>query len=124
MTTRANIKITILQVLDRLPAAYTQRVSALRAEVSLDMSPSPGTADIDLAIRELEALPRRIYTGALGWCRADLTQAEFAIPIRTAWVAGEELRFGVGGAVVWDSDPREEYEETLHKGRSLVRCLS
>ena len=40
MTTRANIKITILQVLDRLPAAYTQRVSALRAEVSLDMSPS------------------------------------------------------------------------------------
>ena len=55
MTTRANIKITILQVLDRLPAAYTQRVS-LRAEVSLDMSPSPGTADIDLAIRELEAL--------------------------------------------------------------------
>lgn len=30
MTTRANIKITILQVLDRLPAAYTQRVSALR----------------------------------------------------------------------------------------------
>ena len=43
MTTRANIKITILQVLDRLPAAYTQRVSALRAEVSLDMSPSPGT---------------------------------------------------------------------------------
>ena len=56
MTTRANLKITILQVLDRLPAAYTQRVSALRAEVSLDMSPSPGTADIDLAIRELEAL--------------------------------------------------------------------
>mgnify|MGYP001526531924 CR=1 FL=1 len=61
MTTRANIKITILQVLDRLPAAYTQRVSALRAEVSLDMSPSPGTADIDLAIRELEAL--RLITG-------------------------------------------------------------
>lgn len=35
MTTRANIKITVLQVLDRLPAGYPQRVSALRAEVSL-----------------------------------------------------------------------------------------
>lgn len=56
MTTRANIKITILQVLDRLPAGYPQRASALRAEVSLALSPSPGTADIDLAIRELEAL--------------------------------------------------------------------
>ena len=56
MTTRANIKITVLQVLDRLPAGYPQRVSALRAEVSLALSPSPGTADIDLAIQELEAL--------------------------------------------------------------------
>lgn len=56
MTSRANIKITILQVLDRLPAGYPQRASALRADVSLTMSPTPGTADIDLAIRELEAL--------------------------------------------------------------------
>jgi len=75
-------------------------------------------------IRELEPEPRRIYTGALGWCRADLGQAELALTIRTAWAHGGELRFGVGGGVVWDSDPREEYEETLHKGRSLVRCLS
>ncbi|MCE1227921.1 MAG: anthranilate synthase component I family protein [Firmicutes bacterium] len=75
-------------------------------------------------IQELEVWPRRIYTGALGWCRADFTQGEFAIPIRTAWVLGDRLRFGVGGGVVWDSNPREEYEETLHKGRSLVQCLS
>ncbi|MBK8791736.1 MAG: anthranilate synthase component I family protein [Holophaga sp.] len=75
-------------------------------------------------IRELEPCPRRIYTGALGWCRADFQQAEFSIPIRTAWATGGELHFGVGGGVVWDSDPREEYEETVHKGRSLVQCLS
>lgn len=75
-------------------------------------------------IRELEACPRRIYTGALGWCRADGQQADFAIPIRTAWAAAGELHFGVGGGVVWDSDPRDEYEETLHKGRNLVQCLS
>ena len=53
-----------------------------------------------------------------------LAQGEFSIPIRTAWAYGSVLRFGVGGGVVWDSNPREEYEETLHKGRSLVRCLS
>ncbi len=75
-------------------------------------------------IRGLEPEPRRIYTGALGWCRSDLRQAEFAIAIRTAWTWGSELRFGVGGGIVWDSEPREEYEETLHKGRSLVRCLN
>ncbi|HEX9081212.1 MAG TPA: anthranilate synthase component I family protein [Holophagaceae bacterium] len=75
-------------------------------------------------IRDLEPWPRRIYTGLLGWCRADLQQAAFGLTIRTAWAWGRELRFGVGGGVVWDSDPRAEYEETLHKGRSLVQCLS
>lgn len=75
-------------------------------------------------IHELEVQPRRIYTGALGWMRADLTAGEWSIPIRTAWAAEEELHFGVGGGVVWDSDPRQEYEETVYKGRSLVQCLS
>ncbi|WP_306599730.1 anthranilate synthase component I family protein [Geothrix sp. 21YS21S-2] len=74
-------------------------------------------------IRELEPAPRRLYTGTLGWLRSDLGQGEFAILIRSAWAAGSELRFGVGGGVVWDSDPAAEYEETVHKGRSLVQCL-
>ena len=32
MTTRANIKITVLQVLDRLPAGYPQRVAIQELE--------------------------------------------------------------------------------------------
>lgn len=107
---------------------------ALRPEVTLEallratfpggsITGCPKLAAMAL-IRELEPEPRRIYTGALGWCRSDLRQAEFAIAIRTAWAWDGELRFGVGGGIVWDSDPHEEYEETLHKGRSLVRCLS
>lgn len=75
-------------------------------------------------IRELERVPRRLYTGALGWLRADLGQGDLALLIRSAWVVGQELRFGVGGGIVWDSDPRAEYEETVHKGRSLTRCLN
>lgn len=75
-------------------------------------------------IRELEALPRLVYTGALGWFRHDLRQLDFNIPIRTAWASREELFFGVGGGIVWDSDPHDEYLETVHKGRSIVQCLS
>jgi para-aminobenzoate synthetase component 1 len=75
-------------------------------------------------IRELESVPRMVYTGALGWCSHDLAQADFNIAIRTAWASSTELLFGVGGGVVWDSDPAEEYLETVHKGRSLVQCLS
>jgi para-aminobenzoate synthetase component 1 len=75
-------------------------------------------------IRELEAHPRLAYTGALGWCSHDLLQAEFSIAIRTAWTSPGDLLFGVGGAVVWDSDPGAEYQETLQKGSSIVRCLN
>jgi para-aminobenzoate synthetase component I len=75
-------------------------------------------------IRALEPAPRRLYTGTLGWLRSDLRQGAFALLIRSAWVVGDALRFGVGGGVIWDSDPASEYEETLHKGRSLVRCLN
>lgn len=75
-------------------------------------------------IRDLEPLPRSVYTGALGWLRSDLQQADLALAIRTAWAVPGELRFGLGGGITWDSDPADEYEETVHKGRSIVQCLS
>jgi para-aminobenzoate synthetase component 1 len=74
-------------------------------------------------IRELEGHPRMVYTGTLGWCSHDLSQADFSIAIRTAWASPEDLLFGVGGGVVWDSDAEAEYQETVHKGSSLARCL-
>jgi len=74
-------------------------------------------------IRELESQPRMVYTGALGWFTHDFSRLDLSIAIRTAFGNARELRFGVGGGVVWDSDPEAEYEETLHKGASLVACL-
>jgi para-aminobenzoate synthetase component 1 len=75
-------------------------------------------------IRELEVQPRCVYTGALGWFSHDLSQLELSIAIRTAWACQDELRFGVGGGIVWDSEPQDEYLETVHKGASLVQCLN
>ena len=53
-----------------------------------------------------------------------VAQADFSIAIRTAWTSPSDLLFGVGGGVVWDSDPLAEYQETVHKGSSIVRCLN
>lgn len=75
-------------------------------------------------LRELEEVPRLVFTGALGWFTHDLSQLDFSIPIRTAWASRDDLFFGVGGGVVWDSDPQDEYLETVHKGRSIIQCLS
>jgi para-aminobenzoate synthetase component 1 len=74
-------------------------------------------------IGELEEAPRGPYTGALGWLSHDLSQLDLSIVIRTAWADAAELRLGVGGGIVWDSDPADEYLETEYKAASLVRCL-
>ncbi|MBI4911263.1 MAG: anthranilate synthase component I family protein [Acidobacteria bacterium] len=75
-------------------------------------------------LRELEDQPRLASTGALGWFRHDLGQADLAVAIRTLSVGPGELRLGLGSGIVWDSEPEAEYLETIAKGSSLVRCLS
>jgi hypothetical protein len=45
------------------------------------------------------------------------------VAIRTAIVADGWGHFSVGGGVVYDSGEEAEYEETLHKGRTLFRLI-
>ncbi|MGB9499077.1 MAG: aminodeoxychorismate synthase component I [Dissulfuribacterales bacterium] len=73
-------------------------------------------------IDELEPCRRHVYTGSIGYISFHDTM-DLSIAIRTATVFHNKLRFSVGGGVVFDSDPTDEYEETLHKGRSLMNVL-
>jgi len=70
-------------------------------------------------IDELEACRRHIYTGSIGYIGFHDTM-DLSIAIRTATVVGDRLLFSVGGGIVYDSEPADEYEETLHKGRTLM----
>jgi para-aminobenzoate synthetase component I len=73
-------------------------------------------------IDELEFVRRGIYTGSIGYI--DFSgDADLNIVIRTFVVKGDQAFFQVGGAIVADSDPQLEYEETLHKARALLRAL-
>lgn len=75
------------------------------------------------AISELEGEARGPYCGALGWWRPGVRpQGDFSVLIRTAVAAHGRLSLSVGAGIVWDSDPRREWEETLLKGRYLVRA--
>jgi para-aminobenzoate synthetase component I len=73
-------------------------------------------------IDELEPVRRHVYTGAIGYLgfRGSL---DFNIAIRTATVTQGRLVYSVGGGVVYDSDADDEFEETLHKGRTLAQAL-
>ena len=73
-------------------------------------------------IAELERAPRGLYSGGLGFF-SSRGAVDLAMTIRTIVIAGDELSFGVGGAVVALSEARAEYEEALAKGRALMRAI-
>ncbi|MFH0942098.1 MAG: aminodeoxychorismate synthase component I [Chloroflexota bacterium] len=74
-------------------------------------------------IDELEPTRRSIYTGSIGYLgfNGDL---DLNIAIRTFIVRDNKVYFQVGGAVVYDSDPESEYQETLVKARALIDALN
>ncbi len=74
-------------------------------------------------IDELEPTQRGIYTGSIGYLSFD-GGMDLNIVIRTIVVKGNKLYFQVGGGIVADSDPEEEYQETLDKAKALIQALS
>lgn len=98
--------------------ADVDHLEALRAAFpggSITGAPKKRAMEI---IRELEPVPRGLYTGAVGYIGFN-GESQFNIPIRTLVREGEELHYHVGAGIVADSDPREEYEETLHKAKGI-----
>ncbi|MEJ2690784.1 MAG: aminodeoxychorismate synthase component I [Deltaproteobacteria bacterium] len=69
-------------------------------------------------IRELESRPRGVYTGAIGFIAPD-GDAVFNVPIRTVAIDGNKGGMGIGSGIVFDSDPEQEWQECLLKGRFL-----
>lgn len=88
---------------------------------SITGAPKVKTMEI---IRDLETLPRKIYTGSIGFMSPQ-GEACFNVAIRTALIGKEAgtLEYGVGGGIVWDSKAEDEYEETLTKARILTRSV-
>jgi para-aminobenzoate synthetase component 1 len=73
-------------------------------------------------IAELEPTARGPYCGSLGYLGFDGTM-DTNILIRTFTVGGGWVQFPIGGGIVADSTPEEEYAETLHKAEGLLRAL-
>jgi len=74
-------------------------------------------------IAELERTVRGPYCGSLAWFNF-AGDMDSSILIRTIVAARGRLQFGVGGAIVADSDPAAEYEETLAKAAGLIAAVT
>jgi len=74
-------------------------------------------------IAELEPTARGPYCGSLGYIGFDGSM-DVNILIRTFTIGGGWWQFPVGGGIVADSTPENEYDETLHKAAGLTRALT
>ena len=103
-------------------AKFPEILKALFPAASITGAPKVRTTEI---IEALEGDGRGIYTGSIGALAPDGTM-EFNIAIRTIWIDKERGRaeYGVGGGIVWDSDPNEEWREVEQKSRVLDRAKS
>ena len=74
-------------------------------------------------IDELEPVKRGIYSGAVGYISWS-GNLDTAIAIRTAVIKDQTLHIQAGAGIVYDSVPRNEWDETMNKGRAVFRAVS
>ncbi len=129
------VTVPQLRVVETYPFTH-QLVSTVRGH----LRPGAGTVDLLRAmfpggsmtgapkvealkiIERLEPVKRGIFSGGIGYIDFD-GSLDLNIVIRTFIKRGDDLTFHVGGAIVADSDPEEEYQETLDKAHGLVTAL-
>ncbi|HEX6549277.1 MAG TPA: anthranilate synthase component I [Gammaproteobacteria bacterium] len=74
-------------------------------------------------INELEPVKRGIYSGAVGYIDWN-GNLDTAIAIRTAVIKDGRLHVQAGAGIVHDSVPEKEWDETLNKGRALLKAVA
>ncbi len=73
-------------------------------------------------IDELEPTQRNVYTGSIGYIGFN-GDMDLNIAIRTIIKQDDNVYFQVGGGMTWDSNPEDEYQETLDKAQSIMKAL-
>jgi len=130
-----SVHVPELMVVERYATVF-QMVSTVRGELDDDvdrldlvkaafpggsMTGAPKIEAMKI-IDRLEPVNRGIYSGSIGYL--DFAgPLDLNIVIRTFVIKDGRCYYNVGGAIVADSDPREEYQETLDKARALTTAL-
>ncbi len=130
------VKVTELAILEEFPTVFhltstvegrlregKNRNDLLKATFpggSITGAPKVRSMEI---IDELEPTRRSVYTGSIGYLSFN-GNVDLNIVIRTFLIKGKKAYFQAGGAIVYDSDPESEYQETLDKVRALIDALN
>ncbi len=116
---------TLFQMISRVDGILRRGLSwkdvfkALFPCGSITGAPKIRTMEI---IAEIEASPRGVYTGAIGFIAPD-NEAVFNVAIRTLTITNGTGELGIGSGITIDSDPEDEFEETLLKAKFLTDII-
>ncbi|MGD0676508.1 MAG: anthranilate synthase component I family protein [Polyangiaceae bacterium] len=111
----------VSEVTGRIPAS-TAPIDVVRAAFPAGtLSGAPKLRAMQI-IRELEAGPRGIYGGAIGYV-SHVGDLDFAIAIRTAVCRDDAFFVTAGAGIVEGSDPARESEETHRKARGPLCAI-
>jgi para-aminobenzoate synthetase component 1 len=102
------------------PASLAGLMAALFPCGSVTGAPKIRAMEI---IREVEAAPRGVYCGAVGWMSPE-GDADFSVAIRTLSVSGDRIVMNVGGGLTHGSTAAGEWEEALWKARFVKAAVS
>lgn len=72
---------------------------------------------------QIEKWRRGIYSGSIGWFNDD-GSADLSVVIRTLILEDDKFEFQVGGGIVYESTPENEWQETLMKAQAIAKVLN
>jgi para-aminobenzoate synthetase component 1 len=129
--------VQVTQLCDLEVYEYVQHlVSAIRGELAVgqtafdliraafpggSITGAPKVRAMEI-ISELEPTARGPYCGSLGYIGFDGTM-DLSILIRTVTAGRGWWQIPVGGGIVAQSNPQQEYEETWHKATGMLKAL-
>ena len=117
----ANVHHMVSTVAARIQSGKSSSDCLLNSFPGGSITGAPKLRSMEI-IDELESTCRGVYTGSIGYFdfSGDL---DFNIAIRTAIACNNHLYFQVGGGIVADSDPDDEYQETRTKAAAFLKAL-
>lgn len=117
------------QYVQHLVSSVTGRLASERTPMDLLKAAFPGGSITGAPkvrameiIAEIERHARGAYCGSLGYITPD-GEMDLSILIRTITAGKGWWQLPVGGGIVAQSDPRQEYAETWHKAEGLLRAI-
>lgn len=116
---------TVHQMVSTIVAEAKEDVSAIDIiKACFPMGSMTGAPKIAAlkAIEDLEDYKRGIYSGAIGYFTPK-DDFDFSVVIRTAIIHNDHLVYPVGGAITSDSEPEQEWEETLLKAKAVTGVM-